>query len=104
MEGREDKRTSMIGVWPLIPTFSFDFVMTTSRSLPLMLAGTGTVMSTSWIVCVHLYGSCACSAASLALSSASFFARSSGVGDVDIVGWGGFLDLIGGMSFWGSVW
>ena len=60
--------------------------MATMRSRPLRFEGTGTVMSTSPIVWVHLYGSLACSSCSLALASASFFSRSSGVGEVDIFG------------------
>ena len=43
------------------------------------------VMSRSWIVCVHLYGNLACSSASLARSSLSFFSRSEGVGEDDMV-------------------
>lgn len=46
--------TSMMGVWPFKATLSFVLVMTTSRSRPLMLEGTGTVTSRSWIVCVQL--------------------------------------------------
>jgi hypothetical protein len=56
-------------------------VKTTSRSRPLMFAGTGIVTSTSPIDWTHLYGRAACSASSLALSSWSAFSRSSAVGE-----------------------
>ena len=83
-EGRR-KSTSMMAGCPLTPTLSFVFVMTTFKSRPFRLPDTGTVTSTSWIVCVHLYGSLACSSASLARATVSFFSRSSGVGEVDMV-------------------
>lgn len=52
--GGSPGHTSIIGVCPFTPTFSFVFEITTSKSLPLRLPGTGTVMSRSPIVCVHL--------------------------------------------------
>lgn len=46
--------TSMMGSWPFIPTVRWSFVMVTMRSRLRRLAGIGTVMSRSWMVCVHL--------------------------------------------------
>ena len=48
------KCTSIIAVCPLIATFSFFLLMMTSKSRPLRFPATGTVMSTSPIVCDHL--------------------------------------------------
>lgn len=76
--------TSITGSWPFTPTLRYVFVISTTMSLARKFEGTDTVMSTSWIVCVHLYGSLACSSASLARSSLSFLLRSEGVGDVDM--------------------
>ena len=53
-EYKETEHTSIIGGWPLTPILSLVLVMTTSRSRPLILLGTGTVTSTSLICCVHL--------------------------------------------------
>lgn len=46
--------TFMIGSWPLIPTTSFFFLISTMRSLPFRLPGTSRLMSRLVIVCVHL--------------------------------------------------
>ena len=92
----------MMGVWPLTPTLSFFFVMTMSRSRPFRLPATGTVTSTSPIVWVHLYGSFACSSASLAFASLSFCSCSSGLGDISPVE--NFLNV---KDYWGmciDVW
>jgi hypothetical protein len=71
----------MMGSCPLIATRNFVFVSLTSKSLPLRFAAMGIVMSTSWIVCVHLYGRAACSASSFSFAALSLRARSEGVGD-----------------------
>lgn len=78
--------TSMTGSCPLTATFNCVLEKVTMRSLPFKFEATGTVMSRSVIVCVHLYGSLACSSASRARSALSDFSRSDGVGEDDIVG------------------
>ena len=76
--------TSIMWVCPFTPALRWVLEIETSRSRPRRFEGTGMVMSRSPIVWAHLYGSWACSAASLARASASFFSRCSGVGEVDI--------------------
>ena len=83
-------RTSITGSSPFTPTFKCSFPISTVRSRPRRFPATGTVMSTSAIVCVHLYGNSACSAASLVRAAASCCSRSEGVGDVDIVATRGY--------------
>ena len=85
VRGLAQRRTSIIGSCPLTPTLRDVFFMSTTMSLPFKFAGTDIDISRSCIVCVHLYGSLACSSFSLARSSLSFFSRSSGVGEVDMV-------------------
>jgi hypothetical protein len=81
-ERKENRRqTSINGSCPLICTLIAVRPISTNRSFALRLPGIGTVTSTSPIVWVHLYGSVACSASSLARASASTLARSDGVGD-----------------------
>jgi len=72
------EQTLMIGSWPLTPSTSFFFLMSTFKSLPFRLPGTSTVISRSPIVWVHLYGRAACSSASFARAAASSAGVSSG--------------------------
>lgn len=77
--------TSMKGSCPFTEAKSFDFVNLTFKSRPFRFPGIEMVMSTSLIVCVHVYGRAACSATSFAFASASSFFCSSGGGDPVIV-------------------
>lgn len=73
--------TSIMAAWPLICTLMWFFLMSTIKSFDLRFPGIGSVTSASASVCVHLYGNLDCSSSSLALASASSFARSEGVGE-----------------------
>jgi hypothetical protein len=69
----------MMGSWPLTPTTSFFFLISTLKSLPFRFPGTSTVTSRSPIVWVHLYGRAACSSASFARAAASSAGVGSGI-------------------------
>jgi hypothetical protein len=71
----------MIGSCPLICTLRWVFFNSTMRSLAFRFPGMGTLTSASFSVCVHLYGSVACSSSSLLRSASSCCLRSSGEGD-----------------------
>ena len=86
--------TSMIGSLPFNPTRILVLVSMTSRSFPRISAGTGIVTSASEIVCVHLYGSVACSFASFSLCSRSRRSRSAREGSTSVSGGDGDIVII----------
>lgn len=71
--------TSIISSLPLMPTFRLFLSNSTIKSRALSAPFIGMVISTSPSVCVHLYGSRACSSFSLARRASSAERRSEAV-------------------------
>lgn len=76
----QQQHTSIIRSLPLMPTFRLFLLNSTIKSRALSAPSTGMVISTSPSVCVHLYGSRACSSFSLARRASSAERRSDAVG------------------------
>lgn len=74
--------TSIISSLPLMPTFRLFLSNSTIKSRALSAPLIGMVISTSPSVCVHLYGSRACSSFSLARRASSAERRSEAVTSV----------------------